>query len=989
MEDSSSNRHNRRRHTDTYKSSEGSTHGVEMKTSKSYHGSGTRSAVKHDRSRPHKLSKSLTSAREDVSLHNRYCDVHPDVALEREEQCPECDIRLMKIAAKSLERRVAEMELERKGKYPKEESKKQTRKERKSVSSSSKSSDEKEVERQKETEALLRWSAGFGHGSAVPQPSGPRSEHRLSKSITSLKSRPRLSRQFSLGQVAQPSEIEAPSSRADSLIKIARLREGDAVWIKRSDNMWTYATLKTKENGPDATLAFTVNVRGSTKKFPMTHWAKYVRIVTCNHDDAVLEEEEDEIEMMMSDNEIVESTPRDKGKKSKLKVLEDDRDHQHSESSLNKGREIKAPRDKEKKSKGKAVWENDSDHQQNESSLNKEREIKAPREKKGKVVWENDTDQQRSESSSNKRGRIKAKVRENRRQLLDKSLSLYTFASQGTECADSSSSKGSSSRETNQDRGGVDLQDCEMSKCKLTGEKIKANVGENGQHLFEKSLDTFVSETTIDSADAVPSKDSPPSQTNQENGGGENLQDREMTVYTSTDALDDPCPQKEKHQDNELSMYTFGGSEQDVSDESCQSILKHGSTSEDDRLKMSHDHEVSMYTFSGGEQDVLGDSCQSVLNQGPTTEDDNPKHRVSFKMPQGQDQCQEQTLARLRADHDADAEESRASDASTGADKFKELFRRSVSLPNPDETPKHEEPNESPVRRRRRPQHKHRVSWDVEMDGIKEEMEVGAKKSCTKMPTINDPDIPKKELKEPCAEYDANATEPSASDAPTGADKFQELFRRSVSLPNPDETPKHEEPNESPVRRRRRPQHKHRVSWDVEMDGIKEEMEVGAKKSCTKMPTINDPDIPKKELKEPCAEYDANATEPSASDAPTGADKFQELFRRSVSLRNPDETPKHEEPNESPVRRRRGPQLKHRVSFTDDIDRSKEKIKVAAKKSYTRMPTINDPNIPKKKLKDLNMGSTRRGSFHSALKSMHKRSSVFLPPTSDVHIDLD
>ena len=67
-----------------------------------------------------------------------------------------------------------------------------------------------------------------------------------------------------------------------------------------------------------------VNDRGATKKFPVTHWTKYVRIVADNpeesdddsdyetdfdesdFDEASLGEEEDEIDLMLSDLQLVE-----------------------------------------------------------------------------------------------------------------------------------------------------------------------------------------------------------------------------------------------------------------------------------------------------------------------------------------------------------------------------------------------------------------------------------------------------------------------------------------------------------------------------------------------------------------------------------------------------------------------------------------------------------------------------------------------------------
>ncbi|KAL7480816.1 hypothetical protein ACHAW6_006489 [Cyclotella cf. meneghiniana] len=86
--------------------------------------------------------------------------------------------------------------------------------------------------------------------------------------------------QFKLGQEADGSELAVHAPR-EILIQIARLKVNDGAFIKRSGNDWTYATLKARIMGDDPLLVFIVNEKGSTKSFPMSHWAKNIRIPGC------------------------------------------------------------------------------------------------------------------------------------------------------------------------------------------------------------------------------------------------------------------------------------------------------------------------------------------------------------------------------------------------------------------------------------------------------------------------------------------------------------------------------------------------------------------------------------------------------------------------------------------------------------------------------------------------------------------------------------
>ena len=208
------------------------------------------------------LSRSLDCAPDEIP-ERQFCTAHPKIALGEGEACPRCAIKLMKRAAKKLERRAAELEHEREERLAERQEK---RRERKSA----------------------RRSVGaraLAERSQKAAPSG---------------CRPPLKRQFSLGQVAQPHQMDA---RNNVLVQLAKLQVGEGAWIKRSDAVWTYATLKARDEGPDATLKFTVNERGCTKTFPLSHWAEFVRAINERVADADLEMDEDEkeIDLMLSD----------------------------------------------------------------------------------------------------------------------------------------------------------------------------------------------------------------------------------------------------------------------------------------------------------------------------------------------------------------------------------------------------------------------------------------------------------------------------------------------------------------------------------------------------------------------------------------------------------------------------------------------------------------------------------------------------------------
>lgn len=65
--------------------------------------------------------------------------------------------------------------------------------------------------------------------------------------------------------------------KKDTAAAVALLRVSDGAFVRRSDGNWTYAVVKDRTDGPDASIKFRVNARGSTKSFPMSQWGSYIR----------------------------------------------------------------------------------------------------------------------------------------------------------------------------------------------------------------------------------------------------------------------------------------------------------------------------------------------------------------------------------------------------------------------------------------------------------------------------------------------------------------------------------------------------------------------------------------------------------------------------------------------------------------------------------------------------------------------------------------
>jgi hypothetical protein len=83
-----------------------------------------------------------------------------------------------------------------------------------------------------------------------------------------------------VGEVAQLSVVNKAI-----LLNFAGLHKDDLVLVKRSDMSWTYALIKEKENGPNASVIVTVNSHGAFKKMSVHQCAKFLRKVVVDHHD--------------------------------------------------------------------------------------------------------------------------------------------------------------------------------------------------------------------------------------------------------------------------------------------------------------------------------------------------------------------------------------------------------------------------------------------------------------------------------------------------------------------------------------------------------------------------------------------------------------------------------------------------------------------------------------------------------------------------------
>ena len=81
---------------------------------------------------------------------------------------------------------------------------------------------------------------------------------------------------YSVGDKGREEDMIVDGKK-ETAAAVALLRVSDAAFVRRSDGNWTYAVVKQRTEGSDASIKFKVNSRGSTKSFPMSQWGSYIR----------------------------------------------------------------------------------------------------------------------------------------------------------------------------------------------------------------------------------------------------------------------------------------------------------------------------------------------------------------------------------------------------------------------------------------------------------------------------------------------------------------------------------------------------------------------------------------------------------------------------------------------------------------------------------------------------------------------------------------
>ena len=203
-------------------------------------------------------------------LSNQHCHIHPTVSLftaagERQ-GCPVC---LMNVTMQAFERRVEDLESEIEARDM--------------------------IMRGHEVQSLKSFETMSldAHSAMKGKDNKPQVDHQVLMTERREPSRQIIAptarkHPYSIGQIGQAHEMDMASSREDSLIKMARLCEGDGAWVKRSprygSTLWKYAVLQRREFNQDVNdcrLVFVVDGRGctKTKTFPISVVDQYVRVV--------------------------------------------------------------------------------------------------------------------------------------------------------------------------------------------------------------------------------------------------------------------------------------------------------------------------------------------------------------------------------------------------------------------------------------------------------------------------------------------------------------------------------------------------------------------------------------------------------------------------------------------------------------------------------------------------------------------------------------
>ena len=141
----------------------------------------------------------------------------------------------------------------------------------------------------------------------------------ISMSVSKKEYSPCILTGFSIGDGGSDGDMMIDSKKATAAA-VGEIRVNDAAFVRRSDGTWTYAIVKDRSYGASPSIRFKVNVRGSTKEFPMSQWGTYVRPVRRRGDpspanatsrsDSELSEHLDSSKLNLSSGAISDGTSR-------------------------------------------------------------------------------------------------------------------------------------------------------------------------------------------------------------------------------------------------------------------------------------------------------------------------------------------------------------------------------------------------------------------------------------------------------------------------------------------------------------------------------------------------------------------------------------------------------------------------------------------------------------------------------------------------------
>lgn len=107
----------------------------------------------------------------------------------------------------------------------------------------------------------------------------------VAESISSHQSKPLPSRDhraLQLGDVASPQDMHIESDHQRQYENVASLPVHSFAYILRSTGEWTYAIIADRpvKCGPNASIMFVLNDKGSTKTIKAKDWGKYIRPIS-------------------------------------------------------------------------------------------------------------------------------------------------------------------------------------------------------------------------------------------------------------------------------------------------------------------------------------------------------------------------------------------------------------------------------------------------------------------------------------------------------------------------------------------------------------------------------------------------------------------------------------------------------------------------------------------------------------------------------------